>query len=59
MVALDLSNTDPNKQRNKLGNSGFSAILEGMLCSKNSLIAFLSVQGNSITDLTLLKEVLE
>lgn len=35
LVDLDLSNDDSNQLKNKLGNAGFDAIMEGMLDHKS------------------------
>jgi hypothetical protein len=38
LVDIDLSNDDSNQLKNKLGNSGFEAVMEAVIDSKTSVL---------------------
>ncbi len=40
---IDLSNDDSNQLKNRLGNAGLEAVIEGILESKNSVLAMLNI----------------
>eukprot|EP00347_Sterkiella_histriomuscorum_P014464 403360768 len=59
LSTIDFSNTDTNKQRNRLGNQGLQAIVDGILQSQNSLIGIISVAGNMISTHQPIQELLK
>jgi Ran GTPase-activating protein (RanGAP) involved in mRNA processing and transport len=48
LTDIDLSNDDSNQNKNKLGNAGLEAIIEGILDSSQSVISMLNVAQNNI-----------
>ena len=59
LTHLDFSNNDTKKHKNKLGNDGFSAIMEGIRNSRESLISIVNFSGNFITNITPLSWALQ
>jgi hypothetical protein len=49
LTSIDFSNSDSNKYRNKLGNVGTQALIEGIIQSSDSLISMINIAGNNIT----------
>lgn len=43
LTALDLGNDDSSQFKNKLGNSGFEAVLEGIMDSETTVLSMLNV----------------
>lgn len=48
-MALDVSNDESNTCKNKLGNAGFEAIMEGIIESQDSVLSILNIAQNNIT----------
>lgn len=48
LTALDLGNDDSSQFKNKLGNSGFEAVLEGIMDSETTVLSMLNVAQNNI-----------
>lgn len=59
LTSIDFSNTDSNKQRNRLGNIGLSAIIDAILESKNSLMSMINVASNIISTYQPIVELLK
>jgi len=49
LTDLDLSNDESNQNKNKLGNPGFEAVIEGILDSQTSVISMLNIAQNNIS----------
>jgi hypothetical protein len=49
LTDIDLSNDDSNQNKNRLGNLGLEAVIEGILESQSSVISMINMAQNNIS----------